>query len=108
MLSYSSPNVLIPFRESLMSVLGKRFSKLIVFGSFARGEARPDSDVDLLLVLRETVSGRSDVEDLLVPILARYLLETGLLLSVVVKTENEFSSQKEGLMWNIAQEGIEI
>ena len=85
-----------------------RFSKLIVFGSFARGEARPDSDVDLLLVLRETVSGRSDVEDLLVPMLARYLLETGLLLSVVVKTENEFSSQKEGLMWNIAQEGIEI
>jgi predicted nucleotidyltransferase len=108
MTPYPSANVLIPFRESLMSVLGMRFSKLIVFGSFARGEARPDSDVDLLLVLRETVSGRSDVEDLLVPMLARYLLETGLLLSVVVKTENEFSSQKEGLMWNIAQEGIEI
>ena len=108
MLSYSSPNVLIPFRESLMSVLGKRFSKLIVFGSFARGEARPDSDVDLLLVLRENGSGPGDVEDVLVPMLAHYLLETGLLLSVVVKTENEFSSQKEGLMRNIAREGIEI
>ena len=43
-------DALIP---KMVSVLAKRFDpmKIILFGSRARGEQRPDSDVDLLIVL---------------------------------------------------------
>ena len=43
-------DALIP---KMVSVLAKRFDpmKIILFGSRARGEQRPDSDVDLLVVL---------------------------------------------------------
>ena len=43
-------DALIP---EMVSVLAKRFDpvKIILFGSRARGEQRPDSDVDLLVVL---------------------------------------------------------
>ncbi|CBH23153.1 Conserved hypothetical protein containing nucleotidyltransferase domain [Salinibacter ruber M8] len=37
--------------SALGEIYGDRLKKLIVYGSQARGEARPDSDVDLMIVL---------------------------------------------------------
>ncbi|MDP9236852.1 MAG: nucleotidyltransferase domain-containing protein [Chloroflexota bacterium] len=49
--------------------------KIILFGSHARGDARADSDIDLLVVLREVDNGRRAaaavldlLTDLIVPI----------------------------------------
>jgi len=39
--------------EALLKVWSKRLVSLVVFGSVARGEARRDSDVDLLIVGRD-------------------------------------------------------
>ncbi len=38
--------------EELRSQLGSDLGLLILYGSYARGEAQPDSDVDLFVVLR--------------------------------------------------------
>ena len=38
--------------EELSNVLGEEFVGMALFGSHARSEARPDSDVDVLVVLR--------------------------------------------------------
>lgn len=38
--------------EALLEVWGPRLVSLVVFGSVARGDARPDSDIDLLIVGR--------------------------------------------------------
>ncbi|WP_263363372.1 nucleotidyltransferase domain-containing protein [Pseudanabaena sp. UWO310] len=40
----------------LKELYGDRLVKLILFGSHARGEANPDSDIDLLAVLKSPVS----------------------------------------------------
>ena len=37
--------------ETLREIYGPRLKRLILFGSQARGEATPDSDVDVLVVL---------------------------------------------------------
>lgn len=37
----------------LRAKLGDRYSKLILFGSRARGDHRPDSDADVAIVLRD-------------------------------------------------------
>jgi predicted nucleotidyltransferase len=39
--------------EELRSQLGSDLGLLILYGSYARGEAQPDSDVDLFVVLRQ-------------------------------------------------------
>lgn len=41
----------------VQSVLGDRLVSLVLFGSVADGRARPDSDVDVLLVVRDLPAG---------------------------------------------------
>ncbi len=59
-------------------VYGSRLRALAVFGSVARGTARPDSDIDLLLVVDDLPAGRTArmaefdrIEEDLAPLLAR-------------------------------------
>ncbi len=42
-----------PFTEQIRSVLGPNLIELRLFGSRARGTARPDSDIDVLVVVRD-------------------------------------------------------
>jgi predicted nucleotidyltransferase len=35
--------------------------KIILFGSYARGDIQPDSDIDLLVVLRDVKSPRAEI-----------------------------------------------
>lgn len=42
-------------KQKLEEIYGNRLERLIVYGSQARGEATPDSDVDLLIVLNDDV-----------------------------------------------------
>ena len=39
--------------SSLRKLYGERLSKIILYGSYARGEQTPDSDIDLLIVLKD-------------------------------------------------------
>lgn len=52
----SSPQpeeILRDFRSQLREAYGSRLRKLILYGSWARGEATPESDLDLLVVLSD-------------------------------------------------------
>jgi len=54
-------NVLRLARGRLQAAFAERFRGLILFGSEARGEARDDSDIDLLLLLRGPVHAWEDI-----------------------------------------------
>ena len=59
------------FLRLVQHVLGDRVVSLVLYGSMARGTARPDSDVDLLLVLREAPSGYRKRLQFLLPVLKK-------------------------------------
>ncbi|HEY3848955.1 MAG TPA: nucleotidyltransferase domain-containing protein [Acetobacteraceae bacterium] len=46
--------VLGRFREALGEVYGSRLERVVLYGSRARGDARPDSDYDVAVFLRDT------------------------------------------------------
>ncbi len=56
-----------------------------LFGSFARGEARPGSDVDLFIVVRDTPQPFLDR----IPPVARHFSGVGIGCDVIVYTEGE-------------------
>ncbi|MEM4970160.1 MAG: nucleotidyltransferase domain-containing protein [Sulfolobales archaeon] len=61
--------------ESFLSVFGDRLVSLVLYGSYARGDFRGDSDVDLIVVLNDVIDRYAlhleldRVEELLAPIL---------------------------------------
>ena len=84
---------------------GDRYLGLWLYGSQARGEAHSESDVDILLVLRD-VSRPSREIDYIADILADFNLQYNVLLSVLPVDENTLKTA-EGPFWrNVRREGI--
>ena len=48
--------VLARFRSAVDAIYGDRLERVVLFGSRARGEARPDSDYDMAVFIREPAS----------------------------------------------------
>lgn len=80
--------------------------RVVLFGSYARGEATENSDVDVLIVL----STRSDsARDFVVHAAAALFAETGLLVNPIVFTAEDHARRLAGghpLLTSIAAEGI--
>ncbi len=54
MLSYKDYKVLLTkFKQSLLETFGTDLLSLVLFGSVARGAAKPESDIDLLIILKD-------------------------------------------------------
>jgi len=82
--------------------------KVILFGSQARGDARPDSDWDLLVLINK--KGKNFIEDYnkygypFSEIGDKY----GTYISVKVYTKKDWKIHPSVLKYNVEQEGIEI
>lgn len=54
--------LLVRLRRGLEQLYGERLAGVYLFGSFARGEATPESDVDILIVLDEVGDYGQEIE----------------------------------------------
>lgn len=59
------------FVRLLLAEFGDRVASVLLFGSVARGTARPDSDVDVCVVIRDLPPSRYRRHQLLTPVLER-------------------------------------
>lgn len=92
-------------KAHLTKMYGERIKKLILYGSYVRGEATKDSDIDILVLVDESLNpfevGESS-SDLLFDI----LLEEGELVSVMAIPEHLFENYDSPFMLNVRKEGI--
>lgn len=101
--------LLATYRRLLEEQYGKRLVQLTLFGSYARGEARADSDVDVAVVLDaiESVSERI----LPMRIAGGLTAEYGLVIAPIVLSKDEmaFLHQREDLLAaNLDRDGIPL
>lgn len=94
------------FASELRARLRHRIRQIVLFGSRARGEARDDSDYDILVV----VDQRSpEVRPLILEIETALLDNYGALVATVLRTEEEWDrAQGLPLACNVALEGITV
>lgn len=63
-----SQTVALKVKTALAHAYGDRLAALYVFGSRARGDHRPDSDLDLAVVLRNASSSLANDDDALLDV----------------------------------------
>jgi predicted nucleotidyltransferase len=93
-------------RKRLQNYAEERFVRLVVFGSVARGDARQDSDIDMMLFVSHTLPTDKEV---ISDICSDILLEYGIVLSLFCRTEAEFAQRPfNPLFRNILREGVAV
>ena len=99
---------LAALKERLGSLLGRDLVKLLLYGSRARGDADPDSDVDVAIVFRSPDAG---MRDRILDAVARIELEHGVPLSTLILPEKEYRrllERERRIALDIEREGVEL
>jgi predicted nucleotidyltransferase len=99
--------ILRALRSEMARVLGDRLEQILLFGSQARGEARPDSDIDILVVVREDY----DYADLIrrtSPIIAALSLRYDVVISRAFVSRERYEREQSPFLLNVRREGIAI
>ena len=94
-------------KEYLIKKYGDKIREIILFGSYVKGEATKDSDIDILVLIDDSIDlfeMRRSLSDLLFDI----LLEYGELVSVVVLPERFFENYNYPFMLNVKREGLRV
>ena len=101
----SLKTILARLKQELEKHYGDRLKQLIMFGSQARGDAHPDSDIDVLVVLKGEVNAGEEIEKTS-PIIASLSLEKDAVISCIFMDEYRFIHRSGPLLRNIRKEGI--
>ena len=103
-------NLLFGFTRQLKSILGKNLSKVIVYGSYARGDYRENSDVDVMVLVKLSESEIKKILPEIYDMAYDIELENNIHISVVMKNEEQFKYWEETLPFyrNVSREGVEI
>ncbi|MEX0569608.1 MAG: nucleotidyltransferase domain-containing protein [Candidatus Njordarchaeota archaeon] len=94
-------------KRHLLKQYGDKIREIILYGSHARGNATKDSDIDLLVLIDDSVNP-SDIRKSLSDLLFDILLEEGELISVLVLPESFFKNSNYPFVLNVKKEGIRV
>jgi predicted nucleotidyltransferase len=92
-------------KAHLIKMYGEEIKKVILYGSYVRGEVTGDSDVDILVLIEQSLNPfevRESLSDLLFDI----LLEEGELISVIAVPEHLFENYNSPFILNVKKEGL--
>lgn len=97
--------VLDEFKAGLRAIYGTRLRDVVLYGSYARGQASDDSDIDVLFVLSGEVRRSAEV-DRVIDLVTDIGLKHHVLLSVYPVSETEYQERQSPLLLNVRAEGV--
>ena len=97
--------ILENFKTALWKLYGKRLKNIILYGSYARGDAREHSDIDFTVVLEGEVSPGKEI-DRMIDIITDIQLKYNVLISVYPVSEKNYNTVKSPLLINVHREGV--
>lgn len=99
--------ILSQLRCDLEQLYGDRLVQILLYGSQARGEAGPDSDIDVLIILQDPVNPSLEIKRTSQAI-ANLCLEHDVLISRTFASAYQVDTERSPFFLNVRREGIAV
>lgn len=96
------------FIKEIQKLLGTRLKKVILYGSYARGDYHKKSDVDIMILTDLSFEEIEEYRDKISDIAYDIELNTGIILSPIIKNIEKYNSRVSFVPFykNIEKEGV--
>jgi predicted nucleotidyltransferase len=99
--------ILAELRRRFEALYGERLVQMVLFGSYARGDAAPGSDIDVLIVLRGPVNPGEEISRT-GELTASLSLQYDVVISRIFISAEQFSGEQSPLLLNVRREGVPV
>jgi predicted nucleotidyltransferase len=97
--------IAVKAKESLEQIYGRRLRGIYLYGSAARGQLRPDSDIDIAIILDE-ITDKFDEYEKTSNLGSKLSLDDDTLVSFLFLTESDLAKGRFSIHQAIKKEGI--
>lgn len=96
------------FMNEVQQLLGNRLKKVILYGSYARGDYNKQSDVDIMILADLSFEEIEEYRDRISDIAYDIELETGIIVSPVIKNVDKYNAKVQFVPFykNVQKEGV--
>ena len=103
-------SIIYNFSREVKRLLGEKLTKVIVYGSYARGDYRDNSDVDIMILVKMTDEEIRTVKNDIYDLAFEVEMNTGIEISPVIKNEEQYEYGVDTLPFyrNVRDEGIVV
>lgn len=98
------------YRHQLENVTNNQIKKIILFGSYARGDFKINSDIDVMILVDTSTSEMQKCENEIYDLTYDFNCEHDIEIMPVVQDVNHFNYWKKSYMFyrNVEEEGVTI
>lgn len=96
------------FTKEVQSILGNSVEKIILYGSYARGDFQMNSDIDIMILTSLQEDKIKQIEDKLYDVAFDYQMSDSIVISINIKNIEQYNYWLGALPYydNIEKEGI--
>jgi predicted nucleotidyltransferase len=96
--------------EEVLKIFGDKLRNLILYGSYARNEQDPESDIDIMILVDESEESLRKYRYVISDVMGELTIKHGKLISLTEVTYSHFTDYLEVLPFykNVKEEGVEI
>ena len=102
--------IILDFSKEIANILGADLKKIILYGSYARGDYKENSDIDVMILTPLSKEEIEQVENSIFDLAFDLELESGIVINPVLENEAHYRYWLGALPFydNVEKEGIVI